>query len=161
MLAEFQIRQSAHAQYANVRQKKEYIVFEYKIDDDQIWKKINDDHAENGGVYILKSRESDGEIKSVNRFLKPDKNGILYIGKANSFVNRVIELKKSLSPEYLTTSHEAGARHKSHSAMGSYFPYPTLFVELIKNESPEKEESRLLNNYFKLFGELPPLNRAG
>jgi hypothetical protein len=59
--------------------------------------KIDEKFNENGGVYILKcSTEINNFIPVIaNRLIECGKNGILYIGKANSFIDRVIDLKKA------------------------------------------------------------------
>ncbi|WP_448211717.1 hypothetical protein [Colwellia sp. MEBiC06753] len=83
----------------------------FKISSENMWHEIYDVHGESGGVYILRCG-SDKPI-CTNRLLARDEDGTLYIGKANSFINRVAELKKSISPEYNSGSHECGTRYKS------------------------------------------------
>jgi len=138
-------------------------MYEYLISSENLWNDINQIFSDKGGVYILKSY-LDNEAKThkpISRLLKNDDQGILYICKANKFLNRVIELSKSLAPDYKTTSHECGVRYKVHTSIQSKFPYQSLCVELIQSETPEKEEVKLLKNYLIAFGELPPLNRNG
>jgi hypothetical protein len=62
------------------------------------WDEINKLHQQRGGVYKLIAVKN-GQRILVNRFLKTDNDGVLYIGKATSFLDRVIELKKSISPD--------------------------------------------------------------
>ena len=124
---------------------------------------INRDFANRGGIYFLKcageSNEGNNPIV-VNRLLKPDLNGVLYIGQASSFVMRVAELKKSISPEYASSSHECGVRYKSNSSIMKKFPYEKLYVHLIFSENPRETELLSIVNYEVEFGELPPLNRS-
>jgi hypothetical protein len=90
-----------------------------------------------------------------------DKEGILYIGKASSFLDRVIGLKKSLSPEYISSEHECGYRYKNHSVVFTQFPYLSLHVALIACENPRESEKEYIQKYYDSFGELPPFNRSG
>ena len=138
-------------------------MYEYLISSENLWNDINQNFGDKGGVYVLKSY-LDNEVKthkSISRLLKNDDHGVLYIGKANKFLNRVIELSKSIAPDYKTTSHECGVRYKDHASIQSKFPYKTLCVELIQSEAPAREEAKRLENYLSEFGELPPLNRNG
>ncbi|MCG9698363.1 hypothetical protein [Shewanella sp. Isolate11] len=130
-----------------------------KISSEKMWYDINDVHGQSGGVYILRCLSESGGPIPINRLLGTDESGVLYIGKANSFLNRVAELKKSISPDYNSGSHECGSRYKSHRAITQAFPYKFLYVNLIESEEPRKVESELLNDYENKYGELPPLNR--
>ena len=111
-----------------------------------------------GGVYKIIAIE-DGERIPVNRFLGTDTEGVLYIGKATSFINRVIDLKKSIAPPpYKGTSHICGRRYKSIPSIAAKFPYELLYVEFFLNYTPEVKERELLTEYINRFGEVPPLN---
>lgn len=133
-----------------------------KFSDEKMWYKINDEFAENGGVYILKcSNEQDDFIPlSTNRLFGSDKNGILYIGKATSFLDRVINLSKSINPNYKSSSHECGVRYKSNENFNIKFPFESLYIELYGDNEPLKLEKIFLEEYEVTFGELPPLNRV-
>lgn len=128
-----------------------------------MWDEINKSLGTQGGIYLLKCSDacskSQGAI-AINRLLKLDTDGILYIGKANSFLMRVAELKKSISPGYESSSHECGVRYKSNPSISEKFPFENLFVELITSEAPRALESELISKYERDFGELPPLNRC-
>ena len=130
----------------------------YRISSESMWHEINEQHGETGGVYILKC--GDDNPIPINRLLGTDSEGILYIGKADSFTNRVAELKKSISPQYKSGSHECGSRYKSHSHIQGAFPYEKLYLSLVSSTDPRSTESDLLQQYEKTFGELPPLNRC-
>jgi len=84
-----------------------------KFSDEKMWYKIDEEFNIGGGVYILKcSTETNSFMPmSTNRLVECDNNGILYIGKANSFIDRVIDLRKSISPKYKSSSHECGVRY--------------------------------------------------
>lgn len=127
------------------------------FDDKTFWQLINDRHAEKGGVYkIIAVR--DGHRVPINRFLGTDNDGVLYIGKATSFINRVIELKRSIASDYNGTTHICGRRYKSNPNIAKLFPYNILHIELIETDSPEKLERQFLNEYSNVYGEVPPLN---
>ncbi len=83
------------------------------------------------------------------------------IGMAASFVNRVIELKKSLSPDHRSAAHECGSRYKSHVAIAERFPYQRLLITLEHSNAPREAELIALKTYYDTFGELPPFNRSG
>ena len=133
--------------------------FNYRIADDKFWENINTDFDNGGGVYELYCSMSNKEIIPICRLLKEDENGTLYIGKADSFLDRVIELKKSIS---LTSSnHECGVRYKESDVIKEKFPYENLYVKLTGSDDPRLLETKKLDDYIKEFGEVPPLNRMG
>jgi hypothetical protein len=135
----------------------------YIISSSDMWHEINDSFGAQGGVYLLKCNDgyqnSQGII-TIDRLLKSDSAGVLYIGKASSFLTRVAELKKSISPEYESSSHECGTRYKSNPSISEKFPFKNLFVELIASETPRSLESEFISKYEHEFGEFPPLNRS-
>lgn len=135
----------------------------YKISSDEFWHEIEGEFGTSGGIYILKcaSDEKFSMPRPVGRLLAQDTEGVLYIGMASSFLDRVSELKKSIAPEYKSSNHECGFRYKSNAEICSLFPYPLLFLELIASSNPRQEELSSLKAYESKFGELPPLNRAG
>lgn len=133
----------------------------YRIADDGFWKKINKDFGTTGGVYELYCMMPKHRIVPVQRLLKTDVEGTLYIGKAASFLDRVIELKKSISPKYVSSGHECGFRYKESKAIQERFPYEHLYMELHGTTDERVLELDMLNSYLKEFGELPPLNRMG
>ena len=133
-----------------------------KFSDEKMWHKIDNEFNTNGGVYILKCSTGINNFipVSTNRLVERDKNGILYIGKANSFIDRVIDLKKSISPQYNSTSHECGVRYKAHKKLQVKFPFENLYIELYRDEKPLELEKIFLTEYEASFGELPPINRV-
>jgi len=137
---------------------RSFALTKFKISSENMWHKINEAHGESGGVYIL--RCGDDKPISISRLLENDESGTLYIGKANSFINRVAELKKSISPKYSSDSHECGARYKLHTGISNNFPFEQLYLNLIASDDPRTTESNLLKEYEEKFGELPPLNRV-
>lgn len=131
----------------------------YKLSSDKLWYLIESDFSNNGGIYKLSCTDNSNQIVQTNRLLKTDPKGILYIGKATSFLDRVINLKKSISPDYNSSSHECGLRYKNSDAIKKLFPYQNLVIELSAHDDINTEEKRLLTEYELEFGELPPLNR--
>lgn len=133
---------------------------EFRIADPNFWKEIEQAFGKQGGVYRLFSKQN-GAIRSINRFMGTDETGTLYIGKANSFLNRVIDLKKSILSEYRGKSHICGRRYKALcliSSIAEKFPEDTLYVQLFSAEFPHILESRMLEAYERKFGEVPPMN---
>ena len=133
----------------------------FKISDKELWNNINSNFGNKGGLYKLICYES-GKPKSINRFLSSDNNGVLYIGKATSYLDRVITLKKSLDyNNYIDTNHECGARYKTHPTIKDLFHFEELHIELTPSDNPSELERKELKEYYFSFGELPPLNRQG
>jgi hypothetical protein len=126
------------------------------------WDQINTAFGTSGGVYKVSCLREDGlEPVPVSRLLGQDPEGVLYIGMAASFLDRVIELKKSLSPQHVSRGHECGARHKRHEGIASAFPYERLAVTFMSADAPRVVEQQALAEYFSHFGELPPSEPCG
>lgn len=135
----------------------------FKISDSNFWNDINQAFGNKGGVYKIISNNN-GMPRPVPRFLDDDEEGILYIGKADSFLDRVIDLKKSIMLEYKGKKHNCGGRYKrlcEISAIAEKFPPDTLHVLLFPHDSPKVLESEFLQEYERRFGEVPPLNALG
>lgn len=132
----------------------------FKISDSTFWDEINQAFGNKGGVYKLISKQN-GNVVPTHRFLGTDEEGILYIGKASVFLDRVISLKKSIMPNYRSASHICGRRYNklcTISRIAEKFPLETLHVQLIADEYPSMLEGKLLKSYEEKFGEVPPLN---
>ncbi|NQX84844.1 MAG: hypothetical protein HRT67_02885 [Flavobacteriaceae bacterium] len=130
----------------------------YQLSSPNLWNLIDDDFGNSGGVYKLFSKKNE-QRKPINRLLKTDINGILYIGKADSFVNRIITLQKVIHPtKYKSTNHSGGRRYNRNSRISDNYPYHSLYIELSQHNNPKERESEILNSYFQEFGEVPPLN---
>lgn len=125
--------------------------------DNTFWDSINERHQQKGGVYKIIA-VADGKRVPINRFLGTDNEGVLYIGKATSFLDRVLDLKKSLSPAYNSGAHICGRRYKSLPKIAQHFPFETLHVDLLPSDTPEVLEVQLLDSYRNTYGEVPPLN---
>ncbi|HBU77831.1 MAG TPA: hypothetical protein DEF18_06985 [Muricauda sp.] len=132
----------------------------YKLSDKRFWEKIKKDFGEGGGAYELYCMLPKTEIVPVQRMLKTDESGTLYIGRATSFLDRVIALKKSISPDHTSSNHECGVRYKDSKTLQEKFPYEYLYIELLGTDKGMELEREKLKSYVREFGELPPLNRV-
>ena len=132
----------------------------YELSSDTLWNEINDDFEESGGAYRLFCKRGENIIP-IQRLLGTDPSGILYIGSAISYLDRVIDLKKTIDPKYKSTPHIGGRRYNKNPRIAQRFPYVSLFIELIGDKNPESKEKGLLDAYFLKFGEVPPLNANG
>lgn len=129
----------------------------FQFADPNFWDNINSRHQSNGGVYKVIAMDG-GQRIPIHRLVGTDINGVLYIGKATSFIDRVIDLKKSISPEYNGTAHTCGRRYKATPIIAKYYPFEKLFIELTQSTTPDELEKKFLNEYMQTFGEVPPLN---
>jgi hypothetical protein len=128
-----------------------------QLADTELWNKINMLYQTKGGVYKIIAYK-DGQRILIDRFLGQDQSGTLYIGKANSYLNRVIHLKTSILSFYNSSSHICGRRYKANPNIAVKFPEEVLFIELIPTASPAELERVLIIEYATKFGEVPPLN---
>lgn len=136
------------------------MVNEYQLSSETLWNEINDDFQNKGGAYKLIFR-SKGQIKPIGRFLGIDKDGVLYIGKATCYLDRVIALKKTIDPKMKSASHICGRRYNKLEGVKAEYPYENLFIQLFQDDNPEEKELEFLNEYVNRFGEVPPLNANG
>ncbi|KAB7528228.1 hypothetical protein F8C76_10175 [Flagellimonas olearia] len=131
----------------------------YRLSDKRFWEKIQKQYGNGGGTYELYCMLPKTNIVPVQRMLKADKSGTLYIGRATSFLDRVIELKKSISPNHTSSNHECGVRYKDSEILQEKYPYEHLYIELHGTDKSVELEREKLKSYVREFGELPPLNR--
>ena len=129
----------------------------YKLSSENLWNDINEKFSENGGTYSL--HWLDGELKPVkiSRLFGIDEEGILYIGRAISFLDRIITLKKTLI--YKSSGHIAGRRINSVKIILNKIPIDNLYVSLNQTDNSITDEKLLIKTYEENYGELPPLNR--
>ena len=134
----------------------------FDLTSEHLYSKMHDLYEKGGGVYIVRAIDGQsGQRRSIPRTLAVDTTGILYVGKAISYVNRVIELKKSVLPNYKTMSHEFASRLAGNDGLSTTFLVSNLRVSLVGSSDPFELESKMLSDYEKRFGELPPFNRVG
>lgn len=151
--------------YLDVNTYKGRQMDKFIVDSEELWHHINDLYKNKGGVYRLHCFSSDDhqDVIPVHRTIGADPDGVLYIGKADCFLDRVIELKKSLLPKYKTDTHICGRRYWNDMLyrFRMQFPLERLCVSLVKSDTPEESEKKELEEYCIKFGEIPPLNRMG
>ena len=133
----------------------------YRLSDFRLWEKIRRDFGDGGGTYELYCMLPKTEIVPVRRMLKTDTMGTLYIGRATRFLDRVIELKKSIAPADTSSNHECGVRYKDSEILQEKYPYEHLYIELHGTDQGLELVKEKLDSYVREFGKLPPLTRSG
>ncbi|SNY99552.1 hypothetical protein [Flagellimonas pacifica] len=128
----------------------------YRLGDKDLDSKLFIDIGNAPGVYRLFCMDK-GMVKPVPRVLGVDVEGRLYIGKGDNLRKRVLQLRSRIF--HSRTKHSGGSRYNSNEKLNMAFPREQLYIQLYTINSPKLEEERLLFEYIKLFGELPPLNR--
>lgn len=81
---------------------------------DDLWDQLHRRFGDKGGIYKLHcfaDVSSEGGRKKTTRLLGTDEEGVLYIDKAVSFVDQVVNLKKALSPHMKSSGHICGRRY--------------------------------------------------
>ena len=128
--------------------------------DTNLWYEIKGVHGESGGAYIIQCLDDFGDsVIPIDRLLGRDVSGILYVGAATYFTDRVITLKKSVSPDHEDSNHEFGVRYKKSTSIQRRFPAERLVVSLVESETPVAAEEKIIERYLQQYGELPPFNR--
>jgi len=129
----------------------------YSIKNENLWHLINADFGNGGGVYKILWL-IDNKPKTIPRILGSDIQGVLYIGKASKYLDRVIELKKSLLPDYKSDNHDFGKRYNNTLILRENIQLKDLYVDLTPSNNPDRLEAEELEKYYNTFGELPPFN---
>jgi len=120
-------------------------------------------HLKSGCYALLLFEEN--EAKSICRLSGKDNNGILYIGKADKILKRIISLQQSVI--FNSDKSQNEPIEKGHQSLSrKYFrirkkiDVKNLRIGIWDNQEdlPEKLESYLLELYVDSYGELPPLN---
>lgn len=130
---------------------------QYKVNNENLWSLINIDFGNHGGIYKV-IWIKDNNPKTIPRLINSDNQGVLYIGKCHTFLDRVIDLKKSLLPKYKSDNHDFGKRYNNTPILNKSICLDEIFIELRSSENPKKTEAEELEEYYKTFGELPPFN---
>jgi hypothetical protein len=117
----------------------------------QLWRKelIADN---NNGVYQLIAN------KQVNRLLGTDEVGILYIGKGDILSNNSRVGKFINALNQTEEAHDGGNRFNFQKIKEKY-PLANCKIRIILEKDAELLEAKLLDEYLRKFGELPPFNR--
>jgi hypothetical protein len=118
---------------------------------------INADFGNDGGIYKI-IWIVNNEQRTIPRLFGKDNNGVLYIGKTIKYLKRIIELKKSVLPNFRSDNHDFGKRYNTTSIISENIKLDELFVVLIKTNKPDEYEFLELEKYLNTYGELPPFN---
>ena len=125
-----------------------------RIDKKEFWKSIPDAP----GVYLIYSLGKKGFPKKIQRILKLDENGVLYIGKSKNLRRRLIMLWRSLNREYKTEAHVFAEKYNSNKRFRERFPFDSLAISYTKNNDPSNLEKKKIKKYIIDLGEMPPFN---
>jgi hypothetical protein len=123
--------------------------------EDFFWKTI----PESAGVYHIYSYKDKKPLK-INRVLRLDNEGVLYIGKSDNLRERLRILKKNIIKKPQVSTHTFGKKHNENKRLQKAFPLASLFVKYQISEDSKKLEKDLLDQYFQKFGEVPPFNSS-
>ena len=126
-----------------------------KIDDTFFWKEI----PILPGVYFIYSLNEKKAIKT-RRVLGVDKEGVLYIGKSENLRDRLRMLWRVLNTNYKANAHTFGEKYNTYKILKDNFPKKTLAIKFVISKNPKVLESKMLNEYIKKYGEVPPFNSS-
>ena len=118
------------------------------------------------GVYKIRLSDSAGRPIPVGRLLGIDKKGVLAIGESVNLGRRIKEFHNAYTAGKFGR-HSVGdrlflvlmcqySRFKTNYQNNSWLQFRVM--KLSSKAAAQAEEERLLKNYFKAHGELPPLN---
>jgi len=114
------------------------------------------------GVYKIRLAYSKGPPIEIHRFLDNDRDGILLIGSSEDIERRIKYFRGAM--EGKRYAHAEGQRLnliKIYTNFMERYKNSRLqysFKKLQNKEEVQVEEERLLKCYFKIYGEVPPLN---
>ncbi len=123
--------------------------------EEQFWMNIPED----GGVYHIYCYKDKTPLK-INRVLRLDNDGILYIGKSENLRARIRMLWRVLNPNLKATAHTFGTKYNENKRLKKAFPLKSLYVSFQISKKPKTLENKLLDKYFAKFGEVPPFNSS-
>jgi hypothetical protein len=118
------------------------------------------------GVYKIRLSDSAGRSHPIGRLLGIDKKGVLAIGESANLARRIKEFYKAYIGDKFMR-HSVGDRlflvwvcQYSHfkTTYQNNSKVQFIVMKLNNKTEAETEEERLLKEYFKTYGELPPLN---
>lgn len=116
-----------------------------------------DESLKNPGVYKIYLFNKNP--LTIQRLLKPDESGLIYIGAAekteliyrlNCFLNTIKNEKQN--------NHSAGFKVKTNENLKRFLTQNTLMYDIILDLNAKKLEKNLIEKYKFEFGEVPPLN---
>ena len=121
----------------------------------EFWTEI----PETAGIYLIHACSNKVPVK-LNRVIGVDGKGLLYIGKSKNIRARLRMLWRVLNPKLKATAHTFGTKYNSNKKLRESFPFSSLFISYRTTNEPKILESKLLDNYFTKFGEVPPFNSS-
>ena len=145
--------------------------FVYPLVEGDVWQSIHDEVGESPGTYRVKLwMPGRTDYLPIPRLMDVDKGGTLYIGTSQNVPSRVGTLKKAILAAYTGGKrysdkeiHPVG--HRINQRFINRFPVELLSLEVEVHPLVEgnqwsyfEDETRLLNEYWLLFGEFPPMN---
>lgn len=135
--------------------KRSQTIKAIRLADKNFWNQL----PESGGVYFIHSFNDKAPLK-INRVLKVDDRGILYIGKSENIRERLRMLWRVINPQLKAKAHTFGIKYNDNKNLRKAFPLESLIISYKTTNESKKIESKLLNQYFAKFGEVPPLNSS-
>jgi len=113
------------------------------------------------GVYKIWVRTEKELPISIDRFCKSDKDGLLYIGrtKDQNLQIRLYQFYASAHPEMKTHNHSGAQKYFKRQIVRNKLGSHKLWFDYEANNNPKEREKELLEEYCKVFGEYPPLNK--
>ena len=118
------------------------------------WQKENSNgELPKNGVYVLVAH------KPIHRLIGADNEGILYIGKGIVLDTRH-RIGKLINAINSTEERHDGGKRFSHEDVQKCYPIRDCEIFIKLSLDARNDESGLLKEYEKEYGELPPLNRS-
>ena len=128
------------------------------------WKNITESSRYDGcAVYEVRLVNKEDHPVIINRFLGTDKEGILAIGMTTNMERR---RKQFIYGENRCRAHSEGNLLfllKEYSRFKTKYNrtrYQYRFQKVKTRDDAKKKEKKLIKDYFKKYGEVPPLNSA-
>ena len=125
------------------------------LTDDQFWDLIPD----SGGIYFIYGYNNKLPFK-INRVLRVDKDGVLYIGKSENLRKRLRILLRTINPKLKSNAHTFGKKYNDNKKLRQAFPLHSLHVSYQVSKNAKILESKKLGDYIAKFGEVPPFNSS-
>ena len=115
---------------------------------------------EKPGAYKIYAYRN-GKPLTINRFVKIDYDGTLYIGRATkqSLRKRLYQFHTTTKSDKKTTNHSGALKYKTNRIIKDKLGVHELYFEFMANADPKGKEKELLKKYSDQFGEYPPLNK--
>lgn len=117
-----------------------------------------DESLKNPGVYKIYLFNENP--LTIQRFLKPDESGLIYIGSAEKteLSDRLSYFLNTINNNKKQNSHSAGFKIETNENLKSFLTQNTLMYDVILDLNAKKLEKNLIKKYKLEFGEVPPLN---